>query len=104
MNRFVSLTLTTEDYVAANRLHCLNRFSRFRFRNAIAVSVMFVLAYVFWMTIARIDGWPAMGVIALNACFAAIVVFIIAEYFLLIPIAARRAYRKHKALHHRFTF
>jgi hypothetical protein len=101
MNRFVSLTLTAEDYVAANRLHCLNCFRR---RSAIAIVVMFVLAYLIWMTIARIDQWPAIGVIALNAGFAAVVVFMIANYFLPIPIATRRTYRKHKVLHRPYTF
>ena len=101
MNRSISLTLTAEDYVAANRLHCLNCFRR---RGAIAVLVMFVLPYAVWMAIARLDQWPATGVIALNAGFAAVVVFMIANYFLLVPIATRRTYRKHKALHRPYTF
>jgi hypothetical protein len=93
MNRSVSLTLSAEDYVAANRLHCLNCFRR---RGAIAVAVLFVMAYVIWMAIAHIDKWPTIGVIALNAGFAAVVVFMIANYFWLIPITTRRTY---KALH-----
>src|SRR5947207_10190185 len=101
MNRSVSLTLTTEDYVAANRLHSLNCL---RTRSALAVFVMFVLAYLVWMAIARLDQWPAIGVIALNACFAAVVVFMIANYFLLVPIATRRTYHKHKALHRPYTY
>ena len=100
MNRSVSLTLSAEDYVAANRLHCLNCFRR---RGAIAVAVLFVLAYAIWMTIAHIDRWPAIGVIALNAGFAAVVVFMIANYYWLIPITTRRTYRKHKALHRTYT-
>jgi hypothetical protein len=57
------------------------------------------MAYVIWMAIAHIDKWPTIGVIALNAGFAAVVVFMIANYFWLIPITTRRTYRKHKALH-----
>ena len=44
MNRSVSLTLTADDYVAANQLHCLKCF---RTRSALAVFAMLVLAYVF---------------------------------------------------------
>jgi YcxB-like protein len=101
MDRSVSLTLTAEDYVAANRLHCLNCFRR---RSAVAVGVMFVLAYVVWMAIARIDQWPTIGVVALNAGFAAVVLFLIANYFLLVPFTTRRTYRKHRALHRPYTF
>ena len=101
MNRSVSLTLTADDYVAANRLHFLNCFRR---RSAIAVGVMFVVAYAVWMAIARLDQWPMIGVIALNAGFAAVVIFLIANYFLLIPMTTRRTYRKHKALHRPYTF
>ena len=54
MDRSVSLTLTADDYVAANRLHflkCIRSYS------AIGAFAMLVLAYVIWMTIAHIDRW-----------------------------------------------
>jgi len=54
MNRSGSLTLTADDYVAANQLHCLKCF---RTRSALAVIAMLVLAYVIWMAIAYIDRW-----------------------------------------------
>ena len=40
----------------------------------------------------------------MNACFAAVVVLMIANYFLLVPISTRRTYRKHKALHRPYTY
>jgi len=43
-------------------------------------------------------------VIALNAIFVAIVVLMIAIYFLFVPISTRRTYRKHKALHRPYTY
>jgi len=46
----------------------------------------------------------AIGVIALNAIFVAIVVLMIAIYFLFVPISTRRTYRKHKALHRPYTY
>ena len=101
MNRSVSLTLTADDYVAANQLHCLKCF---RTWSALVVLAMLVLAYVIWMTIAHIDRWGPIGVIALNAVFAAVVIFLIANYFLFIPISTRRTYRKHKALHRPYTY
>ena len=101
MNRSVSLTLTAEDYVAANRLHFLKCL---RSRSAFVAFAMLVAAYLIWMAIARIDQWGTTGVVALNACFAAVVVLTMANYFLLIPITTRRTYRNHKALHHPYTF
>jgi hypothetical protein len=101
MNRSVSLTLTADDYVAANQLHCLKCF---RTWSALVVLAMLVLAYVIWMTIAHIDRWGTIGVIALNGAFAAVVIFLIANYFLFIPISTRRTYRKHKALHRPYTY
>jgi hypothetical protein len=65
---------------------------------------LFVLAYAVWMAIARMDQWPMIEVIALNAGFAAVVIFLIANYFLLVPMTTRRTYRKHKALHRPYTF
>jgi hypothetical protein len=95
MNRFISLTVTVEDYVAANRLHFLNSL---RTGRAIATLVGWVLAYVVWMAIAFLDQWRAINVIVLNACSAAVVLFMIANYFLLIPNATRRTYQTHKTL------
>jgi YcxB-like protein len=101
MNRSASLTLTADDYAAANQLHCVKCF---RTPSALACLAMLVLAYVIWMTIAYIDRWGAIGVIALNAIFVAVVVLLIANFFLFIPISTRRTYRKHKALHRPYTY
>jgi hypothetical protein len=101
MNRSVSLTLTADDYAAANQLHCLKCF---RTRSAVAFFAMLILAYVIWMTIAHIDRRGAIGVIALNAIFVAVVALLIANYFLFIPISTRRTYRKHKALHRPYIY
>jgi hypothetical protein len=86
MNRSVSLTLTADDYVTANRLHFLKCL---RSRGALAAFAMLVVAYLIWMATAHIDQWGAIGVIALNACFAAVVVLMVANYFLLVPISTR---------------
>ena len=101
MNRSVSLTLTVDDYAAANRLHFLKCI---RSRSAMGAFAMLVLAYAIWMTIAHIDRWGAIAVIALNAIFVAVVVLVIANYFLFVPISTRRTYRKHKALHRPYTY
>jgi len=101
MNRSVSLTVTVEDYVAANRLHFLNSL---RTGRRIATLVVFIMVYVVSMVAARLDQWPAINVIALNACFVPAALFVIANYFLLIPIATRRTYWKHKLLQRPCTF
>jgi hypothetical protein len=101
MNRSVSLTLTADDYIAANRLHFLKCL---RSRGALAALAMLVLAYLVWMTIAHIDRWGTIGVIALNACLAAVVVWMVAHYFLLVPVSTRRTYSKHKTLHRPYTY
>jgi YcxB-like protein len=43
-------------------------------------------------------------VIALNACLAAFVLLMIANYFLFVPIWTRRTYRKHRTLHRPYTY
>jgi hypothetical protein len=48
MNQSVSLTLTADDYVAANQLHFLNGL---RSRNALAVLAMMAVAYLVWTAI-----------------------------------------------------
>jgi YcxB-like protein len=101
MNRSVSLTLTADDYVAANRLHFLRCL---RTRSALAAFAMVVAAYLIWMWIAYIDRWDAIGVIALNACFAAFVLLMIANYFLFVPVSTRRTYQKQKTLHRPYTY
>src|SRR5262245_44212217 len=101
MNRSVSLTLTAEDYVAANRLHFLNGL---RSRNVIAFFAIMTVAYFVWTAIAYFDQWEALRVVALNGFFAAVVILTIANYFLLVPIATHRTYRNHKALHRPHTF
>jgi hypothetical protein len=57
MNRSISLTLTAEDYVAANRLHFVHCL---RTRSAFAAYAMVVAAYLIWMWIAYIDRWGAL--------------------------------------------
>lgn len=101
MNRSVSLTLTADDYVAANRLHFVHCL---RTRSAFAAYAMLAAAYLIWMWIAYIDRWDTIGVIALNACLAALVLLMIANYFLFIPISTRRTYRKQKTLHRPYTY
>jgi len=101
MNQSVSLTLTADDYVAANQLHFLNGL---RSRNALAVLAMMAVAYLVWTAIAYFDQWEALRVVALNVFFAVVVILTIANYFLLVPIATRRTYRNHKALHRPHTF
>ena len=101
MNRSVSLILTAEDYVAANQLHVVNYWRLWRI---LVAFTLLAAAYLVWMAIAYIDGWPAIGIIALNACLAAIVGLGIANYFLLIPISTRRTYRKQKTLHRPYTY
>jgi len=101
MDRSVSLTLTTEDYLAANRLHTLKCL---RSRVALVNFSLLVVAYVVWMTIAYFDRWGTIAVIVVNACFAAVVVLLVADYYLMAPIRTRRIYRKHKALHRPYTF
>jgi YcxB-like protein len=101
MNRTVSLTLTADDYVAANRLHFLNGL---RSRNALAIFVMMAVAYLVWTAIAYFDQWEALRVVALNVFFATVVILTIANYFLFVPIVTRRAYRNHKLLHRPYTF
>jgi hypothetical protein len=95
MNRSVSLTVTVEDYVAANRLHFLNSL---RTGRSIATLVGSILSYVVWSAIAYLDQWPAIYLTILNAGVAAVLLFLIAQYFLLIPSATRRTYQSHKAL------
>src|SRR5262245_26121948 len=94
MNRSVSLTLTADDYVAANQLHFLNGL---RSRNALAVLAVMAVAYLVWTAIAYFDQWEALRVVALNVFFAVVVILTIANYFLLVPMATRRTYRNHKA-------
>lgn len=89
MNRSVSLTITVEDYVTANRLHSL--------KSSRTTLVGWILAYVVWMAIA-LDDWRAINVIVLNACFAAVTLCMLAYYFLWIPNATGRTYRKHREL------
>ena len=101
MDRSVSLTLTAEDYVAANRLHYLKCLWSW---HVLAAFAMLVVAYLIWMWIAHIDRWGAIGVIALNAGFAGVVVLMIANYFLFVPITTRRTYRKQKTLHRPYTY
>jgi hypothetical protein len=101
MNRSVSLTLTADDYVAANRLHFLNCYRK---RSAVAVFVLLVLAYLVWTAVAHLYQWGATGWLAMNACFAAVPACVIASYFLSVPISTRKSYRNHKALHRPYTF
>jgi hypothetical protein len=80
MNRSASLTLTADDCAAANQLRCVKCF---RTPSALACLAMLVLAYIIWMTIAYIDRWRAIGVIALNAILVAVVALLIANFFVL---------------------
>jgi hypothetical protein len=101
MNRSVSLTLTADDYVAANRLHLLGYLRK---RTALVNYTMLVLAYFVWVAAAYLGQWGAMGWLAFNACFAAVPVCIIASYFLSIPITTRKTYRDHKTIHRPYTY
>jgi len=98
MNRSVSLTLTADDYVAANRLHFLQHL-RTRWRAIVAFTIWFA-AYLIWMWVAYNDGWNATAMIATSACFVAFpLILMVAKYFLFIPISTRRTFQKQKTLH-----
>jgi len=56
------------------------------------------------MAIVLLDQWSAISVIVLNAGIPAVVLFMIANYFLLIPNATRRTYQAHKLLQRPCTF
>jgi len=45
-----------------------------------------------------LDQWAAINVIVVHGCIAAVALYIIAKYFLLIPNAARRSYQSHKEI------
>jgi|SRR5690242_4426380 len=101
MNRSVSLTLTAEDYVAAHQLHQRDCFRR-RGTRLTLLGYVIVLTIVF-LTMAYLGHWM-FGAILVSLAAAASVAYGFAAYFLLVPFLARRAYRKHKALHHPYTY
>ena len=69
MNRSVTLTLTADDYVAANRLHLL---SYLRKRTALVNFSLLALAYFVWVAAAYLGQWGAIGWLAFTAAFAAV--------------------------------
>src|SRR5713226_8076234 len=101
MNQVVSLTLTADDYVAANRLHIR---SCYRSRRALAGFALAALGYLIFLAIAYLDRWGTAELVALNAGAAAFVALWMASYFLYVPIATRRTFRNHKTLHHPYTY
>jgi hypothetical protein len=101
MNRSVSLTLTADDYVAANRLHLRNWYRSGRVLAAFALAA---LAYLILLAVAYLDRWGTAELVALNAGAAAFIVFCMAIHFLFVPITTRRAFRNHKTLHRPCTY
>ena len=101
MNRSVSLTLTADDYVAANQLHLRDSLRR---PSGLACFALPVLAYVILMTIAYLQRWETAQVVAVNAGAAFFVAFIVANYFVFTPVTTRRNYGKQKTLHRPYTY
>jgi hypothetical protein len=100
MNRSVSLTLTADDYVAANQLHALYGYRR---RYVVAVVAFVVVAYIAVVAIAYLDR-STNAIIGVSAIVAAWPVLWAVSYFLLVPMFTRRTYRNHKSLQHPYTY
>ena len=101
MDRSVSLTLSTDDYVAANQLHFRDSLRR---PSGLACFALPVLAYLILMTMAYFQRWETALVVAVNAGAAFFVAFIVANYFVFTPVTTRRNYGKQKTLHRPYTF
>ncbi|SFI40736.1 YcxB-like protein [Bosea sp. OK403] len=102
MNRSVDLTLTADDYVAANKLHVLNVY---RGHLRLAMTAAGVLFYVFFIVSDYVGGWsfwPFAGVIHLFALWLLLMPFL--SYFLIAPGMARKNFRKQKSLQQPLTW
>src|SRR5579872_571941 len=93
MSRSVSLTFTADDYVAANKLHAA---AAYRSRRSLVILAAWALIYFGLLAAAHVYRWNSPMIVLVHFYVAALIVFIVVNYYLVAPISARRNFRMHK--------
>jgi hypothetical protein len=101
MDRSVSLTLTAEDYVTANKLHFINGC---RSRCGLVTFGVVAIGYLAIVAFAYVDQWSTPALVALGASLVLFVAYMVVTYLVFIPLAARRNYRVQKTIHGLHTY
>jgi len=101
MNRSVSLTLTADDYVTANKLHFINGC---RSRCGLVTFGVVAIGYLAIVAFAYVDQWSTPALVALGSSLVLFVAYMVVTYRVFIPMAARRNYRVQKTIHGQHTY
>ncbi len=95
------VTLTEADFVRAHRLHFL-RYWR-TVKPWLALSV-FVIAWGLFTWLTWDDPLTGTSAVIMHGLTATLLALPLANYFVFVPRAARRAFRNHQAVHHQLNY
>ncbi|QCI67240.1 YcxB family protein [Phreatobacter stygius] len=101
-DRAVTVTLTEDDYAAANKLHVLNEYRRPWSLIAIACIVVIYCLFIY----ASVTGFRSFAIPGLyvHIIFIALLALPAVNYLVLAPYTARKTFRQQKTLHHPITY